>query len=101
MQVAVHWQDADSSSANAIKKIMHEVKVMKCLEHVGRAHHHQLESIQGKKTFISAYQNKHNEKIQDVLTVKCVCVGRNHIYTGTSKRIHVAVLGMLSGERHT
>ena len=30
MKVAVHWQDADSSSANAIKRIMPDTNVMKC-----------------------------------------------------------------------
>ena len=37
MQVAVHWQDADSSSANAVAAVFPEADVMVCGGHAGRA----------------------------------------------------------------
>lgn len=93
LEVAIHWQDADSSSGNAIKKIMPEAKVMKCLGHVGRAHNNQLETLQKTKAFSKGYKDKHKLKFPDVLKVKCVCEGKNHNYAGTSKRDPCGCLG--------
>ena len=59
LQVAIHWQDADSSAATAIKRVMPETRIMKCLGHVGHAHNNQLEAIQKKKSFTAAFINKH------------------------------------------
>ena len=44
MQVAVHWQDADSSSANAVAAVFPEADIMVCGGHAGRAHKKQLEA---------------------------------------------------------
>ena len=38
MQVAVHWQDADSSSANALTEVFPNAEVMICGGHAGRTH---------------------------------------------------------------
>ena len=38
MDVAIHWQDADSSSAKAVREIFPTAEIMLCGGHVGRAH---------------------------------------------------------------
>ena len=43
MHVAVHWQDEDSSSAKAVRKVFPNAKVMICGGHAGRAHRKILE----------------------------------------------------------
>ena len=43
MHVAVHWQDADSSSANAVCEVFPGAKIMICGRHAGRAHQKTLE----------------------------------------------------------
>ena len=37
MQIAVHWQDADSSSANEVREVFPDADTMICGRHVGRA----------------------------------------------------------------
>ena len=41
LQIEVHWQDADSSSSNAVKEVFPEAEIMICGGHVGRAHRKQ------------------------------------------------------------
>ena len=36
MDVAIHWQDADSSSAKAVREIYPKAKIMLCGGHAGR-----------------------------------------------------------------
>ena len=86
LTVAIHWQDADSSAATAIRRIMPETRIMKCLGHVGRAHNNQLEAIQKKKSFMSAFINKHKKDFPEVQKVKCECEGKNHTYAATPNR---------------
>ena len=38
MHVAVHWQDADSSSAKAVSDVFPDAEIMICGGHAGRAH---------------------------------------------------------------
>ena len=38
MDVAIHWQDADSSSAKAVREIYPKAEIMLCGGHAGRAH---------------------------------------------------------------
>ena len=38
MDVAIHWQDADSSSAKAVREIFPKAEIMLCGGHAGRAH---------------------------------------------------------------
>ena len=54
MQVAVHWQDADSSSANAVAAVFPEADIMVCGGHAGRAHKKQLEVRSKQKAFTAA-----------------------------------------------
>ena len=35
MEVAIHWQDADSSSAKAVREIFHKAEIMLCRGHAG------------------------------------------------------------------
>ena len=35
MQVAIHWQDADSSSANAVREVFPDAEIMICGGHAG------------------------------------------------------------------
>ena len=38
MDVAIHWQDADSSAAKAVRDIDSNAAIMICGGHAGRAH---------------------------------------------------------------
>ena len=38
MRIAVHWQDADSSSAKAVSEEFPDAEIMICSGHAGRAH---------------------------------------------------------------
>ena len=38
MEVAIHWQDADSSSSMAVREIFPKAEIMLCGGHAGRAH---------------------------------------------------------------
>ena len=50
MLVAVHWQDADSSSANTVSEVFPDTEIMICGGHAGRAHKKILELRQKMKT---------------------------------------------------
>ena len=49
VNVAIHWQDADSSSAKAVREIFPKAKIMLCGRHAGRAHRKILEKRQKDK----------------------------------------------------
>ena len=63
MQVAVHWQDADSSSAKAFSQVFPDADIMICGGHAGRAHrkilelHHKMEKVSKKmiKKYIQGF----------------------------------------------
>ena len=57
MQVAVHWQDADSSSANAVAAVFPEADIMVCGGHAGRVHEKQLEARFKQRAFTAALIN--------------------------------------------
>ena len=46
MDVAIHWQDADSSSAKAVREVYPKAEIMLCGGHAGRAHRKILEKRQ-------------------------------------------------------
>ena len=46
MHVAVHWQDADSSSAKSVREVFPDAEVMICGGHAGRAQRKILELCQ-------------------------------------------------------
>ena len=55
MDVAIHWQDADSSSAKAVREIFPKAEIMLCGGHAGRAHRKILEKRQNDKMLPSAH----------------------------------------------
>ena len=55
MQVDVHWQDADSSSSNAVLEVFPDAKIMICGGHAGRARKKQLEVRANQKSFTNAF----------------------------------------------
>ena len=46
IRIAVHWQDADSSSAEAVSEEFPDAEIMICSGHAGRAHNKILEVCQ-------------------------------------------------------
>ena len=63
MDVAIHWQDADSSSAKAVREIYPKAEIMLCGGHAGRAS----QKRQKDKMLPSA----HIEKYKDDLPFIC------------------------------
>ena len=55
MQVDVHWQDADSSSSNAVSEVFPAAKIMTCGGHAGRAHKKLLEVRAKQKSFSDTF----------------------------------------------
>ena len=51
MDVAIHWQDADSSSTKAVREIFPKAEIMLCGGHAGRPHRKILEKRQYKDDF--------------------------------------------------
>ena len=62
MNIAIQWQDADSSS-KAVTDHFPDAKIMICGGHAGRAHRKQLEKLKNMKHFtndlISIVKNSH------------------------------------------
>ena len=51
MDVAIHWHDADSSSAKAVREIYPKAEIMLCGGHAGRAHRKILENVRRRKFY--------------------------------------------------
>ena len=66
MNIEVHWQDADSSSSNAVTEHFPKAKVMICGGHAGRAHKKQLEKL---KSFSDDFKRKHQDEFPTVNAV--------------------------------
>ena len=77
MQIAVHWQDADSSSANAVTEAFPEAEIMICGGHAARAHRKQLEMHSKQKVFTDTKIGKYKRQFPEVSSVRCHC-SRNH-----------------------
>ena len=67
MDVTIQWQDADSSSAKAVREIFPKAEIMLCGGHSGRAHRKILEKRQKDKTL----PLKHVDKYKDDFPVIC------------------------------
>ena len=81
MHVAVHWQDEDSSSAKAVRKVFPNAKVMICGGHAGRAHRKILELRQKIKKDPQQMLGRYKSSYPQLgkLTCKCMHVGKgNH-----------------------
>ena len=75
MEVA---QDADSSSAKAVREIFPEAEIMLCGGHAGRAHRKYLEKRQKFKMLPSAHIEKYKDIIPFICEEEyqnCKCVG--------------------------
>ena len=79
MHIEVHWQDADSSSSNAVQEHFGDVEVMICGGHAGRAHEKQLEKFAKLKSFSQDFQSRHLDKFLQVSHVTCHCENRHKI----------------------
>ena len=81
MHVAVHWQDADSSSAKAVGDVFTNAEVMICGGHAGRAHRKILELPQKIKKAPQQMLDRYKSSYPQLgkLTCKCMRVGKgNH-----------------------
>ena len=78
MQVAVHWQDADSSSANAVSEVFPHAEIMICGGHAGRAHKKILELRQKMKTASKQMLDKNRASFPALCELSCKCKGGNH-----------------------
>ena len=75
MQVAIHWQDADSSSAKAVSEVFPDAEIMICGGHDGRAHkkiRHKMKKV--SKTMIQKYK----DTFPALGKLHCKCEGGNH-----------------------
>ncbi len=73
MNIDTHWQDADSTSARAVRKHFKSVNVMLCGGHYSRAHYNQLKKIKQQKQFGPGEKSLYKAKFPAVEHVKCKC----------------------------
>ena len=73
MNIAVQWQDADSSSSNAVTEHFPDAKVMICGGHAGRAHKKQLEKLSKMKQYSPTLIKKYIKSFPSVGSVVCHC----------------------------
>ena len=66
MEVANHWQDADSSSAKAVREVYPSAQIMICGGHAGRAHRKILELRQKARKLSPAQIEKYKDVIPNV-----------------------------------
>ena len=88
-EVAVNWQDADSSSAKGFRHSLsneQESRIMLCGGHVGRAHWKKIQEIQSKGSFSSAFIALHKKQFPKIASVKCCCAGRKHTFVSTRNK---------------
>ena len=74
LNVAINWQDADSSSAKRFQYSFsneQESRVMLCGGHVGRAHGKKLEDLKGMSTFTPAFIALHKSEFPSIESLKC------------------------------
>ena len=73
MNIAIQWQDADSSSAKAVTDHFPNAEIMICGGHAGRAHKKQLEKLQKIKSFSADLVRKYKDDFSSVGDVVCHC----------------------------
>ena len=78
MKVAVHWQDADSSSAKAVSDIFPDAEIMICGGHAGRAHRKILELRHKMKKVSKKMLEKYMDTFPTLGEVRCKCEEGNH-----------------------
>ena len=73
MNIAVQWQDADSSSSNAVTDHFPNAEVMICAGHAARAHKKRLENFAVRKSFSAKLKSVYREQFPLVDEVVCHC----------------------------
>ena len=76
MNIAVHWQDADSTAEKEVRKHFGDVTKL-CGGHYNRAHYNLLKKMKGNKSFSTFDQSKYKDGFPEVLTAKCCCTTRH------------------------
>ena len=76
MQVAIHWQDADSSSAKAVSHAFPDAQVMIFGGHAGRAHKKILQLRHKMKKVPKSMLEKYKDTYPALGEVHCKCEGR-------------------------
>lgn len=85
LEVAVHWQDADSSSANAVREVFPRAKIMICGGHAGRAHKKILEKRQRARSLSKALIDKYKDTFPNICEEeyqRCKCGDRHRTGCG-------------------
>ena len=85
MQVAIHWQDSNSSSANAVSEVFPDAEIMICVGHAGRAHKKILELRQKVKTASKQMCDKYRAIFRVLCELSCKCK------RGNTTVLHVVV----------
>ena len=78
MDIAVHWQDADSSSAKAFSEVFPDAEVMICGGHAGRAHKKILELRQKCKKASKPLLDRYGQTYPALGELTCKCSNGNH-----------------------
>ena len=73
MTIVVNWQDADSSSANAIKSYFSDAQIMICGGHATRAHVKVLENYSKWKKPTKQFVVLHKRNYPNIENVECKC----------------------------
>ena len=85
LHIEVHWQDGDSSTANAFRKFYPDEvasKVFLCGGHVVRAFEKNLKELKGKKKFSESYIRLYRTDFPEVEKVECHCKNRDSYKAG-------------------
>ena len=93
MQIAVHWQDADSSSAKVVSKIFPTAQIMICGGHAGRAHKNILEKRQKLTCFTEHQITKYKDTFPAVVREgwqRCKCQGNHSAGCGCLSEAFIA-----------
>ena len=80
MQVAIHWPDADSSSAKAVSEVFPDAEIMICDGHAGHAHRKILELRHKMKKVPKKMLQKYRDTFPALGKLRC-----NEVYTGNQK----------------
>ena len=80
MDVAIHWQDADSFSAKVVHDMHPNAEAMLCGGHAGRAHKKVLTSRQKMKSAPKHMVDKYKSIFPALSDLSCKCIG-NHSAT--------------------
>ena len=78
VQVAIHWQDGDSSSEKAFRQSYpsQDSVIMFCSGHVGRQHRKQLQALSKMKRFTEEYVARHQDLMSEKdLELRCIAQG--------------------------